>query len=171
MKTVKFRPLRVIKKTGKVTVASYLQWYKVSCADYNKFNLVIDAEYRSINDDELVYDHEGELLFWHINSPDTIPIFDSRSIVGFDEWQQKVTEFRKNNKYYIELTRSGSTWYHICGCDCNGVPCFTHKSADQISNSYNNYVSIDEFEPLTAGVVKNWYAWFLCQLKNANITS
>lgn len=48
MRTIKFRPLRVIKKTGKITVASYMQWRKVMTADYNQFNLIISDDHKKM---------------------------------------------------------------------------------------------------------------------------
>lgn len=60
MRTIKFRPLRVIKKTGKIAVASYMQWRSIKTADYNNFNLVIDESYKMLNDADYVYDHLGK---------------------------------------------------------------------------------------------------------------
>ena len=48
MKTITFRPLRRIKKTGKIVVASYMQWRKVKTADYSKFKLVVDTKSNTI---------------------------------------------------------------------------------------------------------------------------
>lgn len=60
----KFRPLRRIKKTGKIVVASYMGWRSVFTANYGKFNLTIDQQYLSFPDDEQVYSADGSLLFW-----------------------------------------------------------------------------------------------------------
>lgn len=63
-KIIKFRPLRRVKKTGKIAVASYMSWNKVRTADYNKFELLIDTEYQEFDKKEFVYDHEGKQLFY-----------------------------------------------------------------------------------------------------------
>jgi hypothetical protein len=74
MKVVIFKPLRRIKKTGKITVASYMQWRKVKTSDYNNFSLIIDDEYKSFPKDEYVYDHKGENLFWYnFKNPQDVP--------------------------------------------------------------------------------------------------
>lgn len=53
MKTIKFRPLREDKKSGKIIVASYMQWNKVRCGNYSKFNLIINPEYESMDRDKM----------------------------------------------------------------------------------------------------------------------
>lgn len=84
MKTIKFRPLRRIKKTGKVTVASYMLWRKVKSADYSKFNLIVDDEYKGMPSDEYVYNHEGEQLFFFTYNPDEITIYNQTGILDID---------------------------------------------------------------------------------------
>ena len=79
MKTIKFRPLRRIKKTGKITVASYMQWRKVKTADYSQFKLIVNQEYKTFDKDELVYDHKGENLFWRHYNPEEIPLFENHN--------------------------------------------------------------------------------------------
>ena len=80
MNNATFKPLRKIKKTDKITVASYIQWRKILISDKNcdwrneKFNLVIDNEYKTFNSDELVYNYKGEVLFWYnYKNPESLP--------------------------------------------------------------------------------------------------
>jgi hypothetical protein len=150
MKTVVFRPLRRIKKTGKITVASYMQWRKVKTADYYKFILVINDEYKSFTKDELVYNHNGENLFWRHYNPEEIPM-----LTGY--------ELNDGERPpYPPMWKTEYGMYSAKGLDCDGVPTFSHQTANSIYNSKD----IKDFEPLTVEIVRWWFGWFLYQLKN-----
>lgn len=163
MKTVTFRPLRLIKKTGKITVASYMQWRKVMTADYSKFNLVVDDEYKRFSKEDYVHDHEGNLLYFYTYNPADVPVFHSAS---FDF--VSLEEIQKNNKMY------GINWgsslpanhihYNMPGTDCDGVPTFSHGSADYLATHHKD---VSPFEPLTVAMVNMWFGWFLYQLENS----
>lgn len=64
MKTITFTPLRLIKKSGKITVSSYMQWRKIKSADYSQFILALNYSYKAFKDTDYVYNHKGEQLFW-----------------------------------------------------------------------------------------------------------
>lgn len=169
MKTITFRPLRYNKKLGKIIVASYMQWRKVKTADYNVFSLIVNDEYNRYADTELVYNHKGEQLFWNIKHPDDMPIFEGSGIVDFEEWMQKKEAFSATHESPYILRGKGSDAYITGSLDCDGVPTFSHKTANEISIGYNSYDKINEFEPLTVKVVKDWFGWFLYQLQNSKL--
>lgn len=158
-KTIKFRPLRVIKKTGKITVASYMQWRRIKTADYNKFTLIIDESYKLLADDEFVYNHEGEQLFFYDLKPDDIKIFVWNKIQGID------SQIQGEKNYAIDWGSGSNLNYNCRGLDCDGVPVFSHKDTHAVSQSSWEYIM--QFEPLTVGVVKMWFGWFLYQLENS----
>jgi hypothetical protein len=162
MREIKFRPLRVIKKTGKVTVASYQQWRSVKTADYNEFKLVIDESYKNLNDNDFVYDHKDKQLFFYGYKPtDIIVNPEIPNDVG-----NVYLNFRKDNPYIL-LDRGGYKTYWCRGLDCEGVPTFSHYTADYIvSDHTRDYTA---FEPLTVGMVKMWFGWFLWQLNNSRL--
>lgn len=162
MKSITFRPLRRIKKTGKITVASYMQWRKVLTADYNKFNLVIDDEYKKLPKDEYVYNHEGELLYFFTYNPADIPVFQCDLLFDLEQTRAK-------NKYFGILWEHGShVCYNMPGTDCNGVPCFAHWDENRITQEdVWNFYGPDQFEPLTVETVTKWFGWFLFQLQNS----
>jgi hypothetical protein len=56
--------------------------------------------------------------------------------------------------------------YSIHGCDCDGVPAFSHGT---INDVYNSKADTRPLEPLTVGVVKKWIGWFLYQLENTDL--
>lgn len=159
MKTIKFRPLRRIKKTGKITVASYMQWVKVKRADYSEFNLVLLDDYKDFNPDEYIYNHEGKQLFFYQYMPDEVPVFQNSIVCDLDE-------IRLNNAMYGIQWSGGSISYHAKGTDCDGVPIFSHLTDDNVATHYNN---MNDFEPLTVRTVVFWVGWFLYNLNKSNL--
>lgn len=157
MKTITFRPLRRIKKTGKVTVASYMSWYKIQTADYGKFKLIINTEYKMLPPHELVYDHEGNQLFWFKYHPADIPVFNYSILFDLDK-------IREENKHYAINWQSGNPLnYNAKGLDCSGTPIFSHYTEKHIKD---NYKDTKQFKPLTVEMVVNLFGWFLYQLQN-----
>jgi hypothetical protein len=165
MRTIKFNPLRVIKKTGKITVASYLQWRKVKTSDYNEFNLIIDESYKLLNDGDFVYKHDGEQLFFYSYDPCKVPILVK---MGIDD--ELSVEWKIGNNFIIchkGTIHSPEDWFtfRMDGTDCDGVPTFSHYDIDRVGES--NYITL--FEPLTVGLVKKWFGWFLWSLENSRL--
>lgn len=150
-KTIYFRPLRRIKKTGKITVASYLQWRKVKVADYGDFVLALDEEYKSLPGNEMVYNHKGENLFWRNYNPDEIPTLNEYAL---NDGEQPP---------YPPMWKTHYNFYSAKGLDCDGVPAFSHETANSI---YNSKANMEDYEPLTVDTVRWWLGWFLWQLKN-----
>jgi hypothetical protein len=150
MNIITFRPLRRIKKTGKITVASYMQWRKIKTADYNKFILIVNEEYKTFSNDELVYNHNGENLFWRHYNPEEIPILNQYALIDGEQ------------PPYPPMWK---TEYMFCakGLDVDGVPTFSHQMANNI---YNSKADIKDFEPLTVKIVNYWFGWFLYCLQN-----
>lgn len=161
MRTVKFRPLRIAKKTGKVTVAGYMQWRKVMTADYDDFNLIIDNSHNTMGKSAFVYNHKGEQLFFYAYNPHDIPVFQWSVLFNLET-------IRCNNEQYGILWRDFSHInYSMRGTDCDGVPTFSHYTAGYVATHY--YHDIEKFEPLTVGIVINWYGWLLWHLNNSNL--
>lgn len=169
MKEIVFRPLRVNKKTGKVIVASYQQWRSIKTADYNSFNLVIDESYKLFNDVDFVYNHKGKQLFFYGYNPNDIivnpDIPKSDAFIPSQKNTQEYLKFRNDNPYIL-LNRGDYQTYWCKGLDCEGVPTFSHYTADYIGTHISR---IDLFEPLTVGIVKMWFGWFLWQLNNSSL--
>lgn len=157
MKSITFRPLRRIKKTGKITVASYMGWHKVMTADYGKFNLVIDDEYKRLPNDEFVYNHNGEQLFFFDYNPVDIPVYNSETM--------NLLELHESNKPYGIIWQGMSCHvnYVARGMDCSGCPTFSYHTAELCEK----YSDITQFEPLTVRTVVKWFGWFLYQLNNS----
>ena len=162
MKEITFRPLRRIKKTGKITVASYMQWRKIKTADYSNFKLIINDEYKSFEKNELVYNHKGENLFWRNYNPEEILLLNPYSL---SDGETLFANYREK----LELPEKGKTYYDMyCakGLDVDGVPTFSHGTIDEI---YKSKLDMKDFTPLTVGVVNWWFGWFLYQLRNSEL--
>lgn len=164
MKDITFRPLRRIKKSGKIVVESYMQWRKLMTADYDKFNLTIGDEYKSLPPDEFVHNHKGELLFFYKYNPADIPVYDSEAqgIID-DDWLHKLHE--SYAPHGIRWKNSeGHVNYNVPGMDCDGVPVFSHCTQDYVAEYYKK---VENFEPLTVKTVVHWFGWIIYQLNNS----
>lgn len=150
MKQIKFRPLRLIKKTGKITVASYGQWRKIKTADYEEFKLIVDESFKKMPQNAFVFNHKGENLFWDNYNPETIPLLNRYDLVDGQRPE------------YPDAWKTEYEMYCVRGLDVDGVPTFSHNTSLKVAN----YENIDNFEPLTVKVVSFWVGWFLQNLKN-----
>jgi len=169
MKQIKFRPLRLNKKTGKIIVASYAQWNKVRCANYSEFNLIVSNEYEHMDKSAFVYNHQGEQLFhfgynpWDVHEHYASCIGES---VDYFYLRDTYKDFVVINNINGEIYKNR----RFRGADCDGTPTFTHYDVDRITeDSTCEHHGADAFEPVTVGYVLNWLGWFLYQLENAKL--
>lgn len=160
MKEIKFRPLRRIKKTGKICVASYMQWNAIMTADYDKFKLTVVDEYSKMPKDEFVYNHLGELLYFFDFDPNDIPIFDTYESNGIMRYINGRPHYGITHGHYHH------TAFNVRGTDCYGIPIFTHLDANNIGTHYDNPF---DFTPLTVDIVVKWLCWIMFRLKRAEI--
>ncbi len=170
MKEVKFRPLRRVKKTGKVVVASYMAWRKLFVLDIESFCLTTTDEHSIMPDDEFVYNHKGKQLFFYEYNPHNVPIFRANGSGNYDYENAEFTYseiYKTFSKYGIYINDHMKTTYKMKGTDCEGVPCFHHFTADYVADHYSS--TMFDFTPLTVGMVKQWYGWMLWQLQNSKL--
>lgn len=161
MKTITFRPLRLIKKSGKIVVANYLQWRKIKVADNEKFKLIVVCDYNFFPSDKVVCNARGEQLFWFDYNPADVPVFPF--FVGFPH-----TKIRsENERYAIQWGDfTGGLHYNSEGMDCDGVPVLSHYDANYIAG---NIKDVHRFVPLTVEKATQLMGWFLYNLDNAEI--
>lgn len=170
MKTIVFRPLRLIKKTGKITVASYMQWNKVRCANYSKFYLIVDNEYEKMNKSDFVYNHEGIQLYHFGYNPWGIHEHHGSCIDYCFDWDEMRSKYK--DFIIVSETHDGKEHksYHIRGADCSGTPIFSHYDEDRVTtDDIWNYHGADAFYPVTVDYVITWLGWFLYQLENSTL--
>lgn len=152
MKTVKFNPLRRVKSLDKVVVASYSTWRRVKTADYSKFKLILSTAHHSMDNSEYVYNHKGELLYFYDYNPVDIEVYKHNV---FDEFNPP------KSQYIIDWGES--ICFRIKGADVDGVPTFSHFTQESIATHYKD---MNDFTPLTVGMVKHWLGVFLYYLEN-----
>lgn len=147
-----------------------MQWNRVRCANYSIFKLTIDDEYSRMDKSELVYNHQGKMLFhFNYNPWEVFESHYSCIAEGFD-WDL----MRKTYKQFtlVSTDREGKEHksYHWRGADCMGTPSFSHYNEDYITtDDCWKYYGPESFEPLTVGYVINWLGWFLYQLGNSSL--
>lgn len=149
-----------------------MQWRKVKTADYKKFNLIVDDEYKKLPKDEYVYTHDGKLIYFFTYNPADVMAFQH---IMIDETDFDYAEARVTYKDFIihsDGGKYGSPWtsYFMRGTDCSGVPAFSHWDEDRVTEEDTwNYFGHDQFEPLTVATVVKWFGWFLYQLDNSTL--
>lgn len=128
-----------------------MQWRKIKNADHSKFKLIVNEEYKTFPKDELVYDHNGENLFWRHYNPEEIPMLNRYALVDGEQ------------PPYPPMWKTDYDMFCAKGLDVDGVPAFSHGTANEI---YNSKADMKEFEPLTVEIVNYWFGWFLYRLQN-----
>lgn len=149
---IKFNPLRKLP-SGKIAVASYMQWRKIKVADRRGLILLLDPAYKDFDDSALVFNHKGINLFWRNYDPETIPL---------------MSDYRLQNGERVphpEMWKTDYGMFSGWGLDCDGVPTFSHHTPDHVWDR----VKMKDFEPLTVDIVKWWVGWFIYQLENTEI--
>lgn len=148
-----------------------MQWNKVRCADYNKFNLIVLEDYKLMPKDEYVYNHKGELIYFFTYNPADLPVYNSDAERILDEnWLDKIHESTRPHGIFWARSE-GHVNYIAPGMDCAGTPTFSHWDEDTVTQESTwNYYGSDKFEPLTVGTVIMWFGWFIYQLNNSYLT-
>lgn len=137
-----------------------MQWRKVKTADYDQFQLIVINEYKGMNPDAFVYDHEGKQLFFYAYSPEDVPVFPYHQFIDLDAIRAA------HEQYAIHWSPDSPPNYSSKGTDCDGVPTFSHLTADYIATHKRD---ITVFEPLTVKTVTHWVGWFLYNLNNSKL--
>lgn len=168
MKTIKFIPLRRVKKTGKIVVSTDSQWNKVRSADeIYGLDLILISDLSKLDPNKRVYNHKGELLFWYNHkNPDSLrmlTIADIKQSMDENGFDSSVID---GEEYKLKSMEEKLHW-SVKGFDCNGTPVFSHYTIDYIGQQN---MEVKDFEILTVGTVLKWYGWFIYNLKNSKIT-
>jgi len=151
MNQIKFRPLRHVKKSDKIVVASYSTWRKIVNTDrYNPTHeIVVDTEYKGMDPDAFVHNQKGEQLFFpdYARLPSKDVWKKSGGAIGL--WVETIGEFVRY------------------GMDSEGVPFFS-----DITKYYaiRHYKDSRIFNPLTVGTVAQWVDLFLSRIYDSPVT-
>jgi hypothetical protein len=140
-------------------------------ADYNRFNLIVNDEYKLLPENEFVFNHKGELLYFLDYNPGDVPVYDSVAERIINEyWLDELHASKK--PFGIKWSDAGKVHYKMDGADCQGTPTFSHFTQEYVSEYFCNSIGgyperIVDFNPLTVKTVKMWFGWFLWQLNNS----
>lgn len=164
MKTIVFKPLRYIKKTKKVTVASYMQWRKVYTANKETTTIVFDSSFKDKPTNTLVYNHKGEPLFFYEVEKIKLPKLTYIQKFGRElEATKKKVDF---SDYCISGFNEDNSIYFVTHyLDCDGVPTISHFTENCISGYSKEQKQ--KLEPLTVGMVMRWFDWFCLLVENS----
>lgn len=158
-------------------MASYPLWNRVRTANYSEFNLIVDDEYKRLDNKAFVHDHKGELLYFFPYNPGEVMTFQRTVIDDEDFDYDDARELHRDFIIHHDGGKYGSPWtsYFMRGTDCCGTPSFSRHSGDSVANRYTGEwcervgYSMNDFEPLTVKMVRQWLGWFLYQLENSHL--
>ena len=116
---------------------------KVAVASYMQWNKVRVADYRKF---QLVVRDEYKAM----------------------DPEEQVHNHKGEPLFFIAIEPDEHTAFpYPTGVDCDGTPCFSHYTANRIAE---NFTDVDQFEPLTVGIVTKWFGWFLYRLDRVSIS-
>jgi hypothetical protein len=132
-----FRPFRRVG--DKLVVTSYMGWRKIYTANYFGARVKL-LPFPEIKKGEVVYsigDPDGKYGFWHPTKFE--PLFwPVNGVIRHTGSNEEI----KDNEVYSMF-------------DCDGCPCFSHKTVVYVSENYPDKMHL--FEPLTADIVYKYF--------------
>lgn len=158
MVTHNFKPLRLVKKTGKITVASYSNWRRIKCKDWVGNQVCLIREYDQLDPSAHVYNHKGHNLFFPNVKPWDIPAYslNAAAEANLDFSQRHSIDYGNGQKSYWGT-----------GIDNEGVPTFSFFTSSYVAQHCSKQLL--EFEPLTVEMVADWAGWFLYNLQRCEV--
>ncbi len=145
LKTIAFRPFRRVG--DKLVITSYMGWRKIYTANY--YGAVVKLlPFPEIKKGELIYalsNPNGKYRYWHPTKFE--PLFwPINGKIRYRHFSEPVT-------FLDDLPISDDEVYSMF--DCDGCPCFSHKTAIYVSENYADKMHL--FEPLTADIVYEYF--------------
>lgn len=140
-----FRPFRRVK--NKLVVTSYMGWRKLYTANYDGA-IVKLLPLPEIQKGETIYgvgDPEGDYKFWHPTKFEAL-FWPVNGRIRYRHFSQEPTTLDN-------LPIADDEVYSMF--DCDGCPCFSHKTAVYVSENYPTKIHL--FEPLTAEIVYEYF--------------
>lgn len=154
IKEISFRPFR--RAGDKLVVTSYMGWRKIYTANYE--GAVVNLlPFPIIKKGEVVYgmsNPDGLYNFWHPTRFEPLfwPANGVIRHVGYDEKSEALHEHGVVNGYRDGDIKDNEVYSMF---DCDGCPCFSHKTGIYVSENYPDKMHL--FEPLTADIVYKYF--------------
>lgn len=153
---ISFRPFRRVG--DKLVITSYMGWRKIYTANYEGA-IVKLLPFPEIKKGEIIYSMgkpDGLYGFWHPTKFEPLfwPINGIIRHVGYGKNSDAVFEPGVvHGGYTSEIPIKDNEVYSMF--DCDGCPCFSHKTVVYVSENYPDKMHL--FEPLTADIVYKYF--------------
>lgn len=151
-RVLSFRPFRRVD--NKLVVTSYMGWRKIYTANYDGAVVKL-LPFPKIKNGEVVYSMgkpDGQYGFWHPTKFE--PLF--WPING----KIRYKHYSESRTILDTLPIQDDEVYSMF--DCDGCPCFSHKTVVYVSENYPDKMHL--FEPLTADIVYEYFELMRDQL-------
>lgn len=150
-----FRPFRRV--SDKLVITSYMGWRKIYTANYQGATVKL-LPFPKITEGETMYaigSPDGKYKFWHPTKFEPLfwPVNGIIRHTGYGKNSAAVYEHGVvvDGSHSGEI-REGEVYSMF---DCDGCPCFSHKTALYVSENYPEKIHL--FEPLTAEIVYKYF--------------
>jgi len=152
-RVLSFRPFRRVD--GKLVVTNYMGWRKIYTANYEGA-MVNLLPFPEITKGETVYavgKPDGEYNFWHPTKFEPLfwPVHAKIRFNGYGDNAEHIYGQETVVKGIYEI--KDDEVYSMF--DCDGCPCFSHKTGIYVSENYPEKMHL--FEPLTADIVYTYF--------------
>lgn len=153
-RSLSFRPFRRVD--NKLVVTSYMGWRKIYTANYYGATVKL-LPFPEIKKREVVYamsNPDGKYKFWHPTKFEPLfwPVNGKIRHIGYGKNSEAVYESGVvTDGSYGEI--KDDEVYSMF--DCDGCPCFSHKTMIYVSENYPDKMHL--FEPLTADIVYKYF--------------
>jgi hypothetical protein len=152
LRTLSFRPFRRVD--NKLVVTSYMGWRKIYTANYDGAVVKL-LPFPKIEKGEVVYSMgkpDGQYGFWHPTKFE--PLFWPINV------KIRYKHYSESSTILDTLPIQDDEVYSMF--DCDGCPCFSHKTVVYVSENYPEKIHL--FEPLTADIVYEYFELMRDQL-------
>jgi hypothetical protein len=154
VRSISFRPFRRVD--GKLVVTSYMGWRKIYTANYEGATVKL-LPFPEIKKGEVVYsmgNPNGLYKFWHPTKFEPLfwPVNGIIRHIGYGKNSDAVYEQGVISVYSGDEIKDNEVYSMF---DCDGCPCFSHKTVVYISEKYPDKMHL--FETLTADIVYKYF--------------
>ena len=149
-----FRPFRRVG--DKLVITSYMGWRKIYTANYEGATVKL-LPLPEIKKGEIVYsmgNPDGLYKFWHPTKFEPLfwPVNGIIRHIGYGDNSDAVYEHGVITDGMYSEVKDNEVYSMF---DCDGCPCFSHKTVVYVSENYPDKMHL--FEPLTADIVYKYF--------------
>lgn len=161
MNKLTFRPFRRV--SDKLVVTSYMGWRKIYIANYEGATVSL-LSLPEVEKGEVVYavgKPDGRYKYWHPTKFE--PLFwPVNGRIRYTPWKESIALLEAGLPHPYSAPIEENEVYSMF--DCDGCPCFSHKTSIYVSENYPNKMHL--FEPLTADIVFEYFEKMRDELQN-----